>query len=169
MILVISAVLGLRRGPRSQLVLMSAIFGSWLVLGVEPSLAEAVNQNVRKVVGFSLSAPTLFAAIVVLSYFATWRMGPRQGGLVGSPIGGLLGLACGCLVAYTLFYPPSAAASILPASMEGGKVASSMEQVSRQVGGPRTLILGAVFVIVFLAVRAIRPPDFKDWFTREDR
>jgi len=180
-ILIFSAFVGSRRGARSQLLLTAVIAGGWLALapGGSPLVTE-VESRLEKMtggstilavaMGGSLLPTFLLLAIILFAYFLIWRLGSRPESIRGALIGTLWGLANGFLIALTLM--PGA---LFPSSLVPITVAQrAMETMKPEAVAPgkfdlHPIIIGGVFILIILAVRAIRPrrPDLGDLFPRE--
>lgn len=169
-ILTLSALVGFRRGVRSQLLITAVIAGGWLALisGGSP-LASKVGTRVEKMIGGSfISAGAkegsfLLLAIILLAYFLLWRLGSRPESIREALIGTLWGVANGFLIALTLL---PGALSLPTPSIVGEQLMKS-----QALGGLslHPVIIGGVFIVVILAVRAIRPhrPDLADILKEE--
>lgn len=170
-ILVLSALLGFRRGARSQLLLTAVIAGSWLALGPGGSpLAAEVEAKLEKMTGGSIISAEakggystfLLLVIILLTYLLLWRLGSRPESIRGALIGTLWGLANGFLVALTLL--PGALLPFLLTPITVGERAVGAMTPGKFDFHP--IIIGGIFILIILAVRAIRPhrPDLGDLF-----
>lgn len=177
-ILVLSALVGFRRGARSQLLLTAVIAGGWLALGPGGSpLTAQVEAKLEKMTSGSIILagakeesflPTfLLLVIILLTYFLLWRLGSRPESMRGALIGTLWGLANGFLIALTLL-PGASLSSLLTPITVGGKAVEAMkpEAIALRKFDLHPIIIGGVFILIILAVRAIRPhrPDLGDLF-----
>jgi hypothetical protein len=171
-ILVLSALVGFRRGVRSQLLLTAVIAGGWLALGPggSPLTAKVEEMTSGSIIlagakeGYSTF---LLLLIILLAYFLLWRLGSRPESIRGALIGTLWGLANGFLIALTLL-PGALLPSHLTPVTVGAKAVEAMKPAATAPGrlDLHPVIIGGVFVLVILAVRAIRPhrPDLGDLF-----
>lgn len=180
-ILVLAALVGFRRGVRSQLLLTAVIAGGWLALGPGGSpLAAEVESKLEKMTGGSIILaetkggsflPTfLLLVIILLTYFLLWRLGSRPESIKGALIGTLWGLANGFLIALA-FLPGALLPSLLTPITVGEKAVEAMKPEAIAPGkfDLHPIIIGGVFILIILAMRAIRPhrPDLGDLFPRE--
>jgi hypothetical protein len=177
--LVLSALVGFRRGARSQLLLTAVIAGGWLALGPGGSpLTADVESKLEKMTGGSIIlaeakggySTFLLLVIILLTYFLLWRLGSRPESIKGALIGTLWGLANGFLIALTLL-PGALLPSLLTPITVGEKAVEAMKPETIAPGkfDLHPIIIGVVFILIILAVRAIRPhrPDLGDLFPRE--
>jgi len=175
-ILVLSALVGFRRGVRSQLLLTAVIAGGWLALGPGGSpLTAEVETKLEKMTGGSIIlagakggfSTFLLLVIILLAYFLLWRLGSRPESIRGALIGTLWGLANGFLIALTLL-PGAFLPSLLTPIAVGERAVEAMNPEAMAPGkfDPHPIIIGGVFILIVLAVRAIRPhrPDLGDLF-----
>ena len=178
-ILVLSALLGFRRGARSQLLLTAVIAGGWLALGPGGSpLTAEVEAKLEKMTGGSIILANakggysafLLLVIILLTYFLLWRLGSRPESIRGALIGTLWGLVNGFLIALTLL-PGALLPSLLTPITMGERTVEAMKSQAMAPGkfDFHPIIIGGVFILITLAVRAIRPhrPDLGDLFPRE--
>lgn len=170
-ILVLSALLGFRRGARSQLLLTAVIAGGWLALGPGGSpLTAEVEAKLEKMTGGSIIpagakegySTFLLLAIILLAYFLLWRLASRPESIRGALIGTLWGVANGFFIALTLL-PSALLPSLLTPITMGERAVEAMTPRKFDL---HPIIIGAVFVLIILAVRAIRPrrPELGDLF-----
>ncbi|HAL61617.1 MAG TPA: hypothetical protein DCP08_04315 [Chloroflexi bacterium] len=175
-ILVLSALVGLRRGARSQLLLTAVIAGGWLALAPGGSpLAAEVETKLEKMAGGSIISAGakegystfLLLVIILLTYFLLWRLGSRPESIRGALIGTLWGLANGFLIALTLL-PSALLPSLLTPITVGERAVEAMKPGTMAPGkfDLHPIIIGGVFILIILAVRAIRPhrPDLGNLF-----
>jgi len=180
-ILVLSALLGFRRGARSQLLLTALIAGSWLALGPAGSpLTAGVKAKLEKMTGGSIISAVakegsflpifLLLVIILLTLFLLWRLGSRPESIRGALIGTLWGLANGFLIALALL-PGALLPSLLTPITAGERAVEAMkpQAIASWEFDLQPIIIGGVFILIILAVRAIRPhrPDLGDIFPRE--
>ena len=165
-IFVFSSFLGLRRGAKGQALLTAVIVGSWLALGpVAPSILSQAKEELGVTAGGG-SFPTLVqGAVLILACGVIWRLGSPPGNLTRALLGGLWGAANGLIMAYT-FLPSWL---LLAPPVGEGEITALGQRVAGGGFDPHPLVIGGIFVLIFVAVRAIRPapPDMRDWFTRE--
>jgi len=173
-ILVLSALVGFRRGARSQLLLTAVIAGGWLALGpggspwaaeVEAKLGEMTGDPITSVGVKGGYSTFLLSVIILLAYFLLWRLGSRPESIRGALIGTLWGVTNGFLIALTLL--PSTLLPSLLTPVTAGE--GAVEAVNPQALGKfdlHPMIIGGVFLLIILAVRAIRPyrPDLGELF-----
>jgi len=177
-ILVLSALVGFRRGVRSQILLTAVIAGGWLALGPGGSpLAAEVEAKLEEVRGGSIIlagaregySTFLLLAIILLTHFLLWRLGSRPESIRGALIGALWGLANGSLTALTLL-PSAFLPSLLTPITVSKRAVEAMKPEAIATGkfDLHLIIIGAVFILIILAVRAIQPhrPDLEDLFPR---
>lgn len=175
-ILVLSALVGFRRGVRSQLLLSAVIAGGWLALAPGGSpLAAEVEAKLEKMTGGSIIlagakegySTFLLLVIILLTYFLLWRLGSRPESIRGASIGTLWGLANGFLIALTLL-PSALLPSLLTPITVGENLVEAMRPQAIASGkfDLHPIIIGGVFILIILAVRAIRPhrPDLGNLF-----
>lgn len=178
-ILVLSALLGFRRGARSQLLLTAVIVSGWLALGPGGSpLATQVESKLEGMRDGSMGSAGakggystfLLLLIILLTYFLLWRLGSRPESIRGALIGTLWGLANGFLIALTLL-PGALLPSLLTPITVGEKAVETMKPEAIAPGefDLHPIIIGGIFILIILAMRAIRPhrPDLGDLFPRE--
>lgn len=178
-ILVLSSLVGFRRGVRSQLLLTAVIAGGWLALGPGDSpLTAEVEAKLEKMTGGSIIlgnakegySTFLLLLIILLAYFLLWRLGSRPESIREALIGTLWGLANGSLIALTLL-PGTLLPSLLTPITVDGKAVEAMkpQAIASWKFDLHAIIIGGVFILIILAVRAIRPhrPDLGDLFPRE--
>jgi len=178
-ILVLSALVGFRRGARSQLLLTTVMAGGWLALGPGGSpLAAQVEAKLEKMTDGSIISASakggystfLLLVIILLAYFLLWRLGSRPESIRGALIGTLWGLANGFLIALTLL-PGALLPSLLTPITAGERAVEAMkpQAIASWEFDLQPIIIGGVFILIILAVRAIRPhrPDLGDIFPRE--
>ncbi|MFQ6000137.1 MAG: hypothetical protein ACE5LG_00545 [Anaerolineae bacterium] len=172
-ILVLSALVGFRRGARSQLLLTAVIAGGWLALGPGGSpLTAEVEAKLEKMTGGSIIiagakegySTFLLLVIILLAYFLLWRLGSRPESIRGALLGTLWGVANGFLIALTLL-PGALLPSLLTPVTLGERAVEAMTPGKFNL---HPIIIGGVFMLIILAVRAIRPhrPDLGDLFPR---
>ncbi len=173
-ILVLSSLVGFRRGARSQLLLTTVIAAGWLALGTgESPLAAEMESKLEKMTGGSIVSAGakggyftfLLLVIILFTYFLLWRLGSRPESIRGALIGTLWGLANGFLIALTLL-PGALLPSLLAPITVGERTVEAMTPGKFDL---HPIIIGGVFMLIILAVRAIRPhrPDLGDLFPRE--
>lgn len=165
-ILVLSALMGFRRGVRSQLLLTAVIAGGWLALGPRGSpLTAEVGAKLEKMTGGSIIldgtkggySPFLLLVIILLfAYFLLWRLGSRPESIRGALIGTLWGLANGSLIALTLL-PSALLPSLLTPITVGEKAVEAMKPGALRESDLHPMIIGGILILITLAVRAIRP------------
>lgn len=176
-ILVLSAFVGLRRGARSQLLLTAVIAGGWLALGPGGSpLTAEVEAKLEKMTGGSITlagakgvhSTFLLLVIILLAYFLLWKLGSHPESIRGALIGALWGLTNGFLIALMLL-PSALLPSLLAPITVGEKAVEAMRPQALREFDLHPIIIGGVFILIILAVRAIRPyrPDLGDLFPRE--
>ncbi len=174
-ILVLSGFFGWRRGAKSQLFLTAVIVGGWLAITSPGSpLAVATGQKVDELAARStliaswqehaLFPALLLVAVILLACALLWRLGSQPESIKGALLGAILGLGNGLLIAWLL--TPSL--DLTPATIR--EATASLAPAKAQ--GSNTLppvIIGVIFLIIILAVRAIRPyrPDFEEWFSKD--
>lgn len=175
-ILVLSALFGFRRGVRSQLLLTAVITGGWLALSPGGSpLAAEVESKLEKVTGGSIISagakggysPFLLLVIILLTYLLLWRLGSHPGNIRGALLGALWGLANGFLIALTLLPGASLPSLLTPITVSQRAVEMMKPQaIATGKSNLRPIIIGGVFILITLAVRAIRPhrPELGDLF-----
>jgi len=175
-VLVLSALVGFRRGVRSQLLLTAVIAGGWLALGPGgfPLTAE-VEAKLEKMRGGSTIlagagggySTFLLLVIILLTYFLLWRLGSRPESIRGALIGTLWGVANGFLIALTLL-PSVLLPSLLTPIAVGERAVEAIEPeaIALEKFDLHPIIIGGIFILIILAVRAIRPrrPDLGDLF-----
>ena len=107
----------------------------------------------------------LLLVIILFAYFLLWRLGSRPESIRGALIGTLWGLANGSLIALTLL-PGALLPSLLTPITMGERTVEAMTLGKFDL---HPIIIGGVFILIILAVRAIRPrrPDLGDLFPRE--
>lgn len=174
-ILVLSALMGFGRGVKSQLLLTAVVAGGWLALSPGGSpLAAKMGSKMERVTGGSITfastkgGPLFLLLMILIIYFLLWRLGSRPESIRGALIGSLWGLANGYLIALTLL--PSALPSSLLTTITVSERA--VEAIKPEAIGKfdlRPIIIGGAFIVIILAVRAIRPrrPNLEDLFPRE--
>ncbi len=165
-IVLFSSFLGLRRGAKGQALLTAVIVGSWLALGpAAPSILSQAKEEWGVTAGGGFFTALVQGAVIILACGVIWRLGSPPENLTRALLGGLWGAANGLIIAYT-FLPSWL---LLAPPVEEKEITALGQRVAGGGLDPRPLIIGGVFVIIFLAVRAIRPapPDMRDWFTRE--
>ncbi len=175
-ILVLSALVGFRRGARSQLLLTAVIASGWLALGSGGSpLTAQVESKLEKMRGGSIGSAgakggystLLLLLIILLTYFLLWRLGSRPESMRGALIGTLWGVANGFLIALTLL-PGALLPSLLTPITLGQRAVEAMKTETLTPGkfDLHPIIIGGVLMLIVLAVRAIRPhrPDLGELF-----
>ncbi len=175
-ILVLSALVGFRRGARSQLLLTAVIAGGWLALGPGGSpLTAEVEAKLEKMTGGSIISAGakggystfLLLVIILLAYFLLWRLGSRPENIRGALIGTLWGVANGFLIALTLLPSALLPSLLIPITM-GERAVEAMKPQAVAPGefDLHPIMIGGLFILVILAVRAIRPrrPELGDLF-----
>lgn len=177
LIMTLFTMLGYRRGTRSQLMLLGALVGTWLVIA---SSGRSLLRLIESTSLFLLRAglggehpelrpdyfapqpgfladpntyPLLFVAVAAIGCGVVWHFGTSAAGL-SSLRGALVGALNGLWVSYVLF--PE---RVLPWARRVAEESSSAVGPTRVVGDrPEVLIIAAVFGLIFLAVRWIRRP-----------